>query len=186
MTEKMQKKSIEYYQNSELYTYIDSSNKFMLLAKLAALEESLTPVFPIGIVIVKNNKIIAKGANGNGYHEKHLNSKFHKKGCKRRYKSQKLEEAGKPKLLSGEGFELCPGCNYDCHAEIRTINKIRDKSILKNSSVYMYGHWWSCSECWQKMKNVGIKKVYVVKLFKDKKNLIAWRNEFDKIKYNNR
>ncbi len=181
MIEKIQKKSIEYFQRSELYTYVDASNEFMVLAKSVALIESLTAVFPIGVVIIKNGKLIAQGANGNGYHEKNLNSKFHKKGCKRRYISQKLLEEGRPKLKSGEGFELCPGCNYDCHAEVKAIDKLKDKSILKGSTLYMYGHWWSCAECWKKMNSVGIKEVCVVATFKEKKNLIKWRKEFNKI-----
>ncbi len=45
----------------------------------------------------------------------------------------------------------------------------------------MYGHWWSCAECWKKMNTVGIKEVYVVATFKEKKNLIKWRKEFNKI-----
>ncbi len=182
MIEKTEKKIIEFYQKNELYSYVESSNKFMLLAKNAALEESLTPVFPIGVVIVKNGQVIVQGANGNGYHEKNLNSKFHKKGCKRRYISQKLEQEGKPKLKSGEGFELCPGCDYDCHAEVKAIDKVKDKYLLKGAVIYMYGHWWSCHNCWNRMKSVGIEKVFVIKNFKEKQNLIKWRNEFEKIK----
>ena len=182
MTEKTQEKSIEYYQRRELYTYVESSDKFMTFAKSVALKESLTPVFPIGIVIVKNDKIIAEGANGNGYHEKNLNSKFHVKGCKRRYLSKKLEQVGRPKLKSGEKFEICPGCNYECHAEIKAIDKVEDKSMLKDATVYMYGHWWSCSNCWEKMKSVGIKKVCVVKDFKDKQFQVKWREKFAELK----
>ncbi len=178
----MQEKSIEFYQRSDLYSYTDISNKFMKLARQVAIEESLTPVFPIGVVIVRDGVVVAKGANGNGYHEKNLDSEFHVKGCKRRYLSKKLEESGKPKLKSGEKFEICPGCDYKVHAEVKAIEKVLDKSILKGAVVYMYGHWWSCYNCWNVMKNVGIKEVFVIKSFKDKQFQVKWREEFAKLK----
>ncbi len=178
----MQEKSIEFYQRSELYSYVDTSDRFMKLAKQVAVEESLTPVFPIGIVIVRDGVVVAKGANGNGYHEKNLNSEFHIKGCKRRYLSKKLEEAGKPKLKSGEKFEICPGCDYKVHAEVKAIEKVSDKSILKDAVVYMFGHWWSCFNCWEVMNSVGIKEVCVVEDFEDKQFQIKWREEFTKLK----
>jgi len=177
----MKNKRIDYYQKSDLYVATDESDSWMQLARQAAIDYSQTPVFPIGIVIVKDERLIVASGNGNGYHEKHLNDPEHKKGCRRRYISDQLEKAGKPKLKSGEGFELCLGCDTKYHAEARAIRKAQNKEQLKNATVYMYGHWWCCEDCWKKMRKVGIKKVCVVPAFRNKDNVRKWRNEYAKL-----
>jgi len=186
MDEKPQKKdtdrNIDYYKQWELYNLIEESHPMMQAAKQAAIDHSLTSTFPIGIVIVKDGEIISESANGNGYHEKNINTPEHRYGCKRRFISKELEKVGKPKLQSGEGFDLCTGCDTDYHAEARAIREATDKSKLNGAELYMYGHWWCCKDCWDKMKAVGITKAYVVDNFRDDNKLKAWRDEFQKLK----
>ncbi len=185
MRQKPQDKNIDYYKSEELYTYIAESHPMMQAAKQAALDHSLTPTFPIGIVIVKDGEIITTSANGNGYHEKNITSPKHRGGCKRRYISKEQEKVGEPKLKGGEGFELCPGCNPDYHAEARAIDETEDKTQLNGSELYMYGHWWCCKDCWEKMNAVGISKVYAVKDFKDEEDKVklkSWREDFQKLR----
>lgn len=176
--------SIEKWQSKELYNYISEENPWIQLAKKAAIEKSLTPTFPIGIVIVNGETLVSESANGNGYHEANTSSPGHKGGCVRRFISQEREDAGQPKLLSGEGFDLCPGCDTNFHAEARAIKEATIPELLKGADVYMYGHWWCCEDCWDKMKKAGINKVYAVEKFKDpeKKNLGEWKEEWRRAK----
>ena len=180
MSENFQDKSIEYYQQSSLYEYIEEDHPMMRLARRAAIKYSLTPTFPIGVIIVNDGEVISESANGNGYHEKNLNTPGHRGGCIRRYISKEREKKGEPKLKSGEGFELCPGCSTDYHAEARAIAETKDKSKLRGAELFMYGHWWCCKDCWDKMNAVGIKKVYAIEKFRDKKFQKKWVEEFKK------
>jgi deoxycytidylate deaminase len=174
---------ILYFQNKELYKFAENDDKFMLAAKQAAKDYSLTSLFPIGIVAEKNGEIIARAANGNGYHENNIDSPGHRKGCIRRHVNDEREKSGLDKFKSGEGFELCPGCHTDSHAEanlIKETRKINNYDKLKGANLYMYGHFWCCRDCWQKMKEAGIKDVYLPKLsdsFKDKEFVKKWAEE---------
>jgi Cytidine and deoxycytidylate deaminase zinc-binding region len=78
-------------------------------------------------------------------------------------------------LKSGEGYELCDGCNSQNHSEALAIQKfLENKNIqnlqnqclqnsLKNCDAYIYGHFWSCSSCSQKMKKMGVQKIIFCK-----------------------
>jgi deoxycytidylate deaminase len=99
------------------------------------------------VVIVKNGKIIAHGANGSDYHEKH--------GCERK----------KQGIPTGEGYELCEGCHPKNHAEAKALKDARAQGLTRKdtrgSEVYLWGHWWCCQPCWEKMIAAGIKNVYL-------------------------
>lgn len=174
---------ILYFQNKELYKFTENDHEFIEAAKQAAIDYSLTSLFPIGIVAVKGGHIIARAANGNGYHENNINSPGHRKGCIRRFINDDREKNGLDKFKSGEGFELCPGCHTDSHAEanlIKEARKINKYDDLHGADVYMYGHFWCCKDCWQKMRVAGIKDVYLPKLsdnFKDKEFVKKWCEE---------
>jgi deoxycytidylate deaminase len=172
-------KSIEYYQNKNWYSFVPANNYFMEKARNTALELSKTLVFPIGIVAVKGGVIIGQAGNGNGYHEEHENDSGHKKGCIRRFLSEEREGKGLSKFKSGEGFELCPGCSTDYHAEANLIRSIADKDSLKGAEVYMYGHFWCCEACWEKMREVQIAKVNLCEDidFSDKNNVESLSKE---------
>ncbi len=190
---------ILYFQNTKFYKFIESDNKFIEMAKQSAIDYSLTSIFPIGIIAEKDGLIIAKAGNGNGYHENNLDTPGHRKGCIRRYLNDEREKIGLEKFKSGEGFELCPGCHTNSHAEANLINeakKINRFSDLKGANIYMYGHFWCCKDCWRKMINAGIKDVFLPTFannFKDKEFINEWvievqnrknMTEYDKIKDN--
>lgn len=164
----------EYFQNPELYSFVPEANPFIQKAKEAAIKHSLTTVFPIGIVAVRDGHVIAEAGNGNGYHERNLETQGHRKGCIRRYISDQMEKEGKPKFKSGEGFELCPGCHPDSHAE---ANLVKTGIDLQDSEVYMYGHYWCCRPCMEKMEKAGVKNVYLpdtYEKFKSKEEVAKW------------
>ncbi len=176
---------ISYLQDKKFYTLIENNNEFIKSAKQSAIDYSLTSVFPIGIIAEKDGNIIARAGNGNGYHENNLNTPKHRKGCIRRYLNDEREKMGLDKFKSGEGFELCPGCHTDSHAEanlISTAKKMNKYDELKNSNVYMYGHFWCCRDCWEKMIKAGIKKVFLPELadnFRDKEFIKIWASEVE-------
>jgi hypothetical protein len=32
----------------------------------------------------------------------------------------------------------------------------------KGSTLYLYGHWWCCQDCWQEMIDKGVKYIYLL------------------------
>lgn len=174
---------ILYFQTESFYQFTDDDNEFIQAAKQAAIKYSLTSVFPIGIVAEKNGVIIAEAGNGNGYHEANLETPGHRKGCVRRFLNDEREKQGLPKFKGGEGFEFCPGCHTDSHAEANLIKKATEEKKyenLKDANIYMYGHFWCCKSCWQKMLAAGIKNVYLPESadkFKNKEEVAKWAEE---------
>ncbi len=168
----------DYYKNRDFYLFASENNKFMKLAKLSAIKYSLTPNYPIGIIIVsEDGEIISESGNGNGYHEKFFNSEGHIKGCKRKFLKSKKEKEGKSVDTEEFDYDLCLGCHTDYHAEARAIRECKDKNKLSGASVYMYGHYWCCRSCWNKMKDVDIKQVFLLEnceKFKNKENIKEW------------
>src|SRR3989344_1210605 len=128
------------------YFYVTEDNPFMAEAKEMAESKSLDKDWPTGVVVVRNEKIIGRGANGSEYHLKY--------GCERRRLG----------IATGERYDLSEGCDPRHHAELRAIANARlTRSVPVNGEVYLWGHWWCCESCWQVMIDAGIKKVYLVK-----------------------
>ncbi len=124
--------------------YISGDNKFILEAKKTAERNSLDPAHKTGAVIVKNNKIIGKGANGSEHHEKY--------GCERK----------KQNIPTGEGYDLCEGCSPHNHAEQKAIANAQSyKNSCKDADLYLFGHWWVCESCWNCMIKAEIRNVYL-------------------------
>lgn len=175
-----EEQEVEFFRNPELYKKVEDSNVFIQEAMKAAIKYSLTPTYPIGIVAVKDNKIIGEAGNGNGYHESHMDSPGHKAGCIRKFLSAEAEKEGGKKIAGGFSHDLCPGCHTDSHAEANLIRKIENKKDLEGADIYMYGHFWCCKSCWQKMNQVGVKDIYLPESsdkFKDKDGVKAWAEE---------
>lgn len=174
---------IKYFQNPDFYQYLSDENQFVLAAKKAAIEHSLTSIFPIGIIAEKDEKIIVEAGNGNGYHENNQDTPGHRKGCIRRFLNDEREKNGLNKFKGGEGFELCPGCHTDSHAEANLIKRAKEIGVyenLKDANIYMYGHFWCCKSCWEKMLAAGVKNIYLPKSadkFKDKEEVAKWVEE---------
>ncbi|PID70741.1 hypothetical protein CSB37_01495 [bacterium DOLZORAL124_38_8] len=119
-------------------------NPFLQAAKKAAETESLDPNFPTGAVLVQNETIIGQGANGSHWHQQH--------GCERKRLSSK----------TGEDYELCEGCHPKNHAEQKAIKNAQKQGHSTNGAdLYLWGHWWCCHSCWEKMIENKIRHVYL-------------------------
>jgi deoxycytidylate deaminase len=69
------------------------------------------------------------------------------------------------KIPTGQKYWLCPGCaSHKNHGEYRAAVELIKKFPQKINSgldLYLWGHWWCCKPCWDKMIEAGIKNVYV-------------------------
>ena len=77
---------------------------------------------------------------------------------------ERLRKAGK--LETGQSYEICEGCNQNNHSEILAIQKALQNHFeedLKDSTAYLLGHYYSCSNCSKKLEEVGIKEIIVSK-----------------------
>jgi deoxycytidylate deaminase len=147
MTEKRKDSSVPYpYMPTEgIIHYVSADNTFMQAARAVAAEQSLDKTMPTGSVIVRDNTILGKGANGSTYHETH--------GCER----VRLH------IPTGQGYELCEGCSPKNHSEPKAIADARKNTKdLRGTVVYLWGHWWCCESCWNAMFEQGINTVYLL------------------------
>ena len=125
--------------------YVPADNKFIIAAQKIAKKLSFDPKHPTGTVIVRNGKIIGRGANGSNYHEKY--------GCKRK-------ELG---ISTGEKYDLCPGCSPIHHAEQKAIQNVQKKGEKTDGAdLYLWGHWWCCKSCWNCMIDAKIRDIYLI------------------------
>lgn len=127
------------------YQYVSETNPFMGRAKYES--DPIRKKFPSAIVtasvLVRKGKIIGKGTN----------NPIHPSFCPRTVFQ----------CPSGKGYELCPRhCHSDNHSEAQAIKNAREgKHDTKGSDLYLYGHWWCCKPCWDKMIAAGIKNIYL-------------------------
>lgn len=117
------------------FKYIDIQNPFMQAAMKVAKDQAFLtnfePKTPVGIVFVKDGKILVSSANGSNYHQEH--------GCERK----------KLGIPSGQRYDLCPGCDYASHAEPKAIQfALENKLDLNGADLYLFGEWWICEPCW--------------------------------------
>lgn len=129
--------------------YAFPGNIYMILARWFAQKYSLDKTMPGAVVIVKNNRIIGIGTNGSNYHKEHECQKVLLK-CK-----------------TGEGYELCEGCHPKNHSETQAIAFAEVYARyygfkIKDADLYLWGHWWCCKSCWDKMIEAGIRIVYLL------------------------
>jgi deoxycytidylate deaminase len=128
--------------------YVSLGNKFMIEARRSAEVLSTDLGHPTGAVVVKDGTIIGRGAN---------NSLFHKKiGCVRK---------GLRKILpvpSGKGYWLCYGCSPKFHAEQQALlDAKKNGHDAGGADLYLWGHWWCCESCWEKMIDAKIARVFL-------------------------
>ncbi len=140
-----------YIPEGKVLLHVDENHKIMIMAKEYALTHSLDQAMPNASIIIKDGVILGIGANGSLYHK--TNPCERKKlGCK-----------------TGEGYDLCEGCHPKNHGEAQAILNAKSKGQnLFGADLYMWGHWWCCKSCWDKMIEVGIKNVYIMKGAKEK------------------
>ncbi|HMO78708.1 MAG TPA: deaminase [Candidatus Paceibacterota bacterium] len=135
--------------------YVPITNQFMKLAYDTAQKESTDGVNPTGSVVVKDGKVLGKSANKSplGHFKKFY--EMHKNGfCIRRLL----------KIKTGQKYWACPGCAKPYHhSEQGAIRNAKQNGHdTKGADLYLWGHWWCCKSCWDKMIDAGIKDVYVV------------------------
>lgn len=140
------KKKLPYLPKSREILYVSTENKFMQAAKKVAETKSLDASFKTGAVIVKDGEIIGKGANGSDFHKKF--------GCVRKFFH----------IKTGQKYWLCSGCSPKNHAEQSAISDAKYRGIsTKGADLYLWGHWWCCQGCWEKMIEAEIENVYLEK-----------------------
>ena len=125
--------------------YVPADNQYMVMAKEYARLNSLDKSMPNASIIVKDNKVIGRGANGSTYHDTHV--------CER----------VKQNIPTGQGYELCEGCHPKNHGEPKAVKNAQDLCNDTNGAdLYMCGHWWCCESCWNAMIAAGIKNYYLL------------------------
>lgn len=136
----------DYFDEPFIKEYVDISNIYMNKAMEYSRRYSLDKTMPTGAVIVKNNEIIGLGANGSNYHDSHV--------CER----------VRLNIPTGQGYDLCEGCHYKNHAEIKSIEDALSKDLdIKNTELYLWGHWWLCRWCRESIAKAGIRKIFLLK-----------------------
>lgn len=120
--------------------YVNDADEFLAAAEASARELTTDHEHPTGAVVVRDGVILGVGANRSEYHAE--------KGCERK----------KQNCPTGEGYELCPGCGPEFHAEQQAIG---DAGECVGADLYLWGHWWCCESCWKKMIAAGIRNVYL-------------------------
>lgn len=118
--------------------YVDPNNEFMAQAK-KMLDNSGCVKHPTGAVIVKNGRIVGRGANSG-------------------VKMDVCPRWGSP---TGQNYEKCKNiCRQDGHAEVCAIRDAGKDA--QGGDLYLYGHWWCCENCWNEMIRAGIRNVYLL------------------------
>lgn len=127
------------------YTSID--DPFMTLAGKAREECAGDPLYPVGIVLVKDGAVIARAGNGfnRGPGQVHV--------C--------------PRIVlecpSGTGYDLCPLHDAPGHSERMVLEEAARLGLdVQGADAYMFGHWWACEPCWIGLIEAGIRDLYVV------------------------
>lgn len=126
--------------------YVSADHEFMREAKKAREECAGDPLFPVGIVLVKNGEVIVRAGNGynQGLGQVHV--------CPRVV----LE------CPSGTGYDLCDLHGSPGHAEPSAVKVAKDQGLdIEGADAYMYGHWWACEPCWKTLIDAGIRDLYV-------------------------
>ncbi len=152
------------------YEYVDASHPFMQEAYKEACKSGCGSR-QIGAVIVNKKTIIARGHNGRDRVPS---------SCPRVIQN----------LPSGIGYNLCQECVEENHAEADALRNARLMEVdTENGEMYIFGHWWGCEPCLEKVRNAGITKIYLVKeaaeMFKERGMLKSktWYKKYETTKH---
>ncbi len=138
-------KTQKYVPEGYTILYVPLDNPYMTEAKNYARHHSLDTTMPTGAVLVKENIIIGRGANGSDYHATHE--------CER----------VKQKIPSGERYDLCEGCSEKNHAEPSAIRNAEESGhSTEGADLYLWGRYYCCKWCWGAIIKANIKQVYVM------------------------
>ena len=136
-----------YLPDNRTFCFASQNNLFIVAAKNAQEECSGDSLYPVGAVLVKEGKVLARAGNGfnQGPGTVHV--------CPRIVQE----------CASGTGYDLCGLHDSPGHAEAMLIQEATKDGIdVSGSDVYLYGHWWCCKSCWNVMINVGVRDVYLL------------------------
>lgn len=127
------------------FKYVPADHPFMREAARAREECAGDPSYPVGIVMVKEDRVVARA--GNGF-------------------SRGRQVHVCPRIVlecpTGVGYELCNLHDPPGHAEPQVLKAAHEQGIdPQGSDLYMYGHWWCCEPCWAAMIQAGVRDVYV-------------------------
>lgn len=137
--------SYPYLPTGRAFHFVPLTDPYMGEAREYAKEHSKDGAMPTGAILVKDGKVIGRGANGSDYHKEH--------GCER-------VRQGIP---TGQGYELCEGCHPNNHSERRAIEDAKKSGEdTMGANLYLWGHWWACKPCWDAMEDAGIGEVYLL------------------------
>jgi deoxycytidylate deaminase len=126
--------------------YVPIDNPFMRQAA-EMIKHAGCAKHPVAAVLVKDGQVIGRGANGS------MRSDQRHSVCKR------IEL----KCLTGTGYEHCPNCVTPGHSESTVIKDAREQGHdLAGADIYLFGHWWCCEPCWDKMVEAGVREVYLL------------------------
>ncbi len=126
--------------------YVSVDHPFMIEAVKARAECAGDPLYPVGIVLVRDGQVVARAGNGfnRGPGQVHI--------CPRVV----LE------CPSGTGYDLCMLHDAPGHSEPMLVEEARRLGVETNGAdAYMFGHWWACEPCWKALIDAGIRDLYV-------------------------
>ncbi len=152
----MEKIKYPYLPEGKEIKYVTSDNFFMKEAQECAKELSTEQNHPTGAVVVLSKKIIGRGGNQSKFKNERLKKWHNENGiCLRKFIRAK----------SGTKYWACPGCaSFSSHAEQMAIKDAKkNDNDTKGADIYLYGHWWACQSCWDKIIDAGIKNLYLLK-----------------------
>lgn len=138
--------------------YVSLDNEFIQEAKKVS-EESGCAKQATGAVVVKEGKIIGKGSNA----------------------GKRVEECPRGDSPTGTNYGPCKDvCEQKGHAEVTSVeDAITSGNETKGADLYLYGHWWCCKPCWDKMIGAGIKDVY---LLENSQNIFNPENKIKEVR----
>jgi deoxycytidylate deaminase len=135
-----------YMPEGQTLKYASVDDPFMRAAAQAREECAGDPLYPVGIVLVKDGEVVARAGNGfnRGPGQVHV--------C--------------PRIVlecpSGTGYELCTLHDAPGHSEPMLVAQAKKLGIdPSGADAYMYGHWWACEPCWNALIEAGVRDLYV-------------------------
>ncbi len=134
-----------YLPEGRMFKYVTHDHSMMVEAAEAREVNSGDPSYPVGSVLVKDGKIIAKV--GNGYNQ----------GRQTHICPRLVQECP-----SGTGYDLCTLHDNPGHSEQMAVDEAQKAGHdTQGADLYMYGHWWACEPCWNKLIDAGVRDVYL-------------------------